>query len=235
MTDIQLQGMPVWVYSRNIDNQKVVAPSRLVEGALGSTYTVEPKPIEGYKFVRADGEIKGQLGETMHTVTLYYRPESYLEAQKLEGKYLHVVAPVNTYRDVDGEPDGFSLWANMVVKVVNRVATANGKFWYQMADSRWVPFSMHQMSLSNDDGQNSEQGWQLHTAWEPTPMTAEATIDFVPERRLNVYDRPYGEIIGQIVDGAPVAIIEKVEDDADNVWYHMDQYGWVSSLYIKMK
>lgn len=37
MADFELQGMPVWVYSKDADSKASIAPSRLVEERLGST------------------------------------------------------------------------------------------------------------------------------------------------------------------------------------------------------
>ncbi|MBM7616837.1 hypothetical protein JOC36_000370 [Weissella uvarum] len=234
MAEIQLQGMPVWVYAKNIDDNRPVAPSRLINGGVGESYAVEPADLPGYQYVKSEGATSGVLDAQTHVVTFYYRPDSYLEAQNLEDKYLHIKTAVPVYDDFSTEPTTVKLWPGMVVKVVKRVATKDGTFWYQMADSRWVRFDMHEMALTNDDGQAKDPngGWQMQRVWEPVSWQAQGTIDFVPGRTLNVYDQPYGQVIGTIENQVPVQITEQVTDDADNIWYHLDQMGWVASIYV---
>lgn len=237
MAEIELMGMPVWVYAKNIDDQKPVAPNQLMTGHVGEPYQVEPAEIDGYTFVKAKGETNGVLNDEMHTVTLYYRPAHYLEAQKLTNKYLHIKQPVATYLEMNGEQDGSNLWPDTVVPVSSRVATQDGTFWYELADSRWVPFSMQNMQLSSERGDRSDEqpSWLKNKVWDTKKISVMGVIDFIPNQTLNVYDQPYGQVIGQLADGTPVNLIEEVTDGAGNLWYHLDQYGWVSSLYVKIK
>ncbi len=236
MREFKLEGMPVWVYSKDIDTNWQVAPSRLIQGAVGDAYQVEPAQIEHYQFVRVDGPVTGIFNDEMRTVTFYYRQAEYAETEQLSSKYLQINSQTSTYTRVEGEPDGATLFPGTIVKVVQRVATKDGQFWYQLADSRWLPYSMKTMRLRDDDGihRQRQADWNRPTTWQPKPFQHAAIVDYVPSQDIAVYRQPYGREIGRLVHGARVEISERVDDPSGVVWYHVEKHGFVPSVYLKL-
>ena len=108
---------------------------------MGDSFSVDPQTLPGYRFVSSEGTLKGTFDETtMHTATFYYRRDDIAETEQLTDKYLHLLADVQPVAAIEiAEPTGQKLWADSYVKVAQRVATREGKFWYQLSDSRWVP------------------------------------------------------------------------------------------------
>ena len=236
MADFELQGMPVWVYSKDADSKASIAPSRLVEGTVGEHFSLDPADVAGYRFVSSEGTLTGTFDEkTMHTVTFYYRRADIAETEKIHGKYLRMLASVQPVDEIESTtPLGQKLWADSYMKVVERVATRDGKFWYQLADSRWVAYDMQTMKLTDNDGRTTKpvSEWNRPTTWALKPFVARATIDYLPGGDVAVYAQPYGREIGRVVHGAVVDITERVDDPSGVVWYHVAQHGWLSGIYL---
>ena len=238
MADFQLKGMPVWVYAKDVDTKKAVTHARLIEGTVGERFSVDPQTLPGYRFVSSEGTLTGIFDETtMNTVTFYYRREDIAETEQLEGKYLHMLADVQPVVAVDLDaPIGSKLWAGSYVKVAQRMATREGKFWYQLADSRWVPYNMQTMKLTDDDGQTKQPTahWERQIDWTPESFDATGVIDFVPNEAVAVYAQPYGREIGRLLHGTVATVTERVVDPSGVVWYHVAGHGWVSSIYLTL-
>lgn len=174
MADFELQGMPVWVYSKDADSKASIAPSRLVEGTVGEHFSLDPADVAGYRFVSSEGTLTGTFDEkTMHTVTFYYRRADIAETEKIHGKYLRMLASVQPVDEIESTtPLGQKLWADSYMKVVERVATRDGKFWYQLADSRWVAYDMQTMKLTDNDGRTTKpvSEWNRPTTWHQSHL-----------------------------------------------------------------
>lgn len=238
MADFQLKGMPVWVYAKDVDTKTALTHARLIEGTVGDSFSVDPQTLPGYRFVSSEGTLKGTFDETtMHTATFYYRRDNIAETEQLTDKYLHLLADVQPVAAIEiAEPTGQKLWADSYVKVAQRVATREGKFWYQLSDSRWVPYNMQTMKLTDNDGRSAKpiSEWNRPTTWAPKPFVARGTVDYVPGGDVAVYAQPYGREIGRVVHGSRIEISERVDDPSGILWYHVVQHGWISSIYLHL-
>ncbi len=238
MAKFQLMGMPIWVYAKDIDTKGAIERARLIEGHVDESFNVEPKEIDGYRFVSAAGVTAGVFTqEDTHTITFYYRHAQVAETQALTDKYLHVFSEVQPVVSIEDQTAiGQKLWSGSVAKVAQRMASRTGEFWYQLADSRWVKYDMRVMKLANDDGRNQRPAfdWQRPTNWEPVTYHATGSVDYVPGADIAVYAQPYGREIGRLQHGVEIEITEKVIDSAQVTWYHIAQQGWISSIYASL-
>lgn len=239
MVDVRLQGTPIWVYAKDVNTKLSIAPHRIVEGAVGDAFAIEPLEFEDYRFVKAEGTPTGIFSMEDRVVTFYYRRNSYMETEVLEDRYLTFLSEVSTYTDLTQETLAPSIWKGTVVKVVERVATPDGKFWYQIADTRWVPFDFETMRL----GHKPQSTTAPDLTQRPTTqlelldriqVKQQATIDYVPTKDVTVYDTPYGHESGRAVHGLRVVTDEIAHDAAGVEWYHIVDLGWVSKIYLKL-
>ncbi|AIM63467.1 hypothetical protein WS105_1212 [Weissella ceti] len=82
MVDVRLQGTPIWVYAKDVNTKLSIAPHRIVEGAVGDAFAIEPLELEGYQFVKGDGTPTGIFSMEDRVVTFYYRRNSYMELRR---------------------------------------------------------------------------------------------------------------------------------------------------------
>ena len=74
-------------------NESLVEEDVVIKGLQGDNYDTEQKEFEGYKYVRVDGEVTGQMGAEPTTVTYYYIKQS-----KVVTKYIDK----NTGKEIEG-------------------------------------------------------------------------------------------------------------------------------------
>ncbi|MCW0953378.1 MucBP domain-containing protein [Weissella ceti] len=239
MVDVRLQGTPIWVYAKDVNTKLSIAPHRIVEGAVGDAFTIEPVEIEGYRFVKAEGSPTGIFNMEGRTVTFYYRRNSYMETEVLDDKYLRLFREVPTYTDLKKSAPAMPLWNGTVVKVVERVATADGEFWYQIADTRWVPFNLETMQLVNKPESTTAPDVTQRPTTQldllaRTAVEKHGVVDYVSTKDVTVYDVPYGKEVGRAVHGLRVDIDEVARDAAGVEWYHIVDLGWISKIYLKL-
>lgn len=239
MVDVRLQGTPIWVYAKDINTKLSIAPHRIVEGAVGDAFTIKPEEIEGYRFVNGEGSPTGIFNMEGRTVTFYYRRNSFMETEVLDDKYLRLFSEVPTYTDLKKSAPATPLWNGTVVKVVERVATADGEFWYQIADTRWVPFNLETMQLVNKPASTTAPDLTQRPTTQldlltRMPINLQAIVDYVPTKDVTVYDVPYGQVSGRAVHGLRVDIDEIARDEGGIEWYHIVDLGWLSKIYLKL-
>lgn len=239
MVDVRLRGTPIWVYAKDINTKLSIAPHRIVEGAVGDAFTIKPEEVTGYRFVNAEGTPTGIFSMEDRTVTFYYRRNSFMETEVLDDKYLRLFHEVPTYTDLKKSAPAAPLWKGTVVKVVERVATADGEFWYQIADTRWVPFNLETMQLVNKPESTTAPDMTQRPTnqldlLDRVTITQHAVVDYVPTKAVTVYDVPYGQAVGQAVHGLRVEVDEMTRDTGGIEWYHIVDLGWVSKIYLKL-
>ena len=59
----------------------------------------------------------------------------------------------------------------------------------------------------------------------------QAIIDFVPNKKLTLYNRPFGEPVDSIEDGSIVTITER-EGGREMQWFKVDDRGWTIRQYL---
>lgn len=127
---------------------------------------------------------------------------------------------------------GAALPHDIIVKAFSRVATKNGEFWYELGADQWVrydhmsvtknPFKEH-IQLPNETGNKI-------TSLKNTT----AIVDFVPDRSIDVYDNPFGRVVGSVNNGDKLTIDRRQSDSTGVTWYHAVGHGYISSLYLKL-
>lgn len=232
MTDSYKLGNPIWVYYSDIDTNENLQVPQLLRGLSGESYQVEAKEFPNYRYVKADADLKGTFDMRQHQIHLYYRNANWAEVQKNISMYLHLEAPTPMYDLPDGMQVGAALPRDIVVKAFARVATTNGEFWYELGADQWVRYD--HMSVTDDPFKEKAKVENQRGQSVSNLPDKPAVVDFVPGRSIDVYDSPFGRVVGSVQNGDQLTITAKQSDSTGVTWYKAKDKGYISSLYVKM-
>lgn len=232
MTESFRTGVPVWAYYINIDTKANLILPVLLRGRNGQHYAVEQKEIENFKFIKAEGDLNGIFDEDSHVVRLYYRRKDWVEVQTVD-MYLHLNADTTIYDTINGISRNITLPAGMTVKAFKRVATSNGKFWYEMGPDQWIEY--HQITITQNPYAGEKAMLEEDMlAIEPLDHVM-ARIDYIPNKQIQTYDKPYGQVQDELADDTTVEIVGKAVNNDGVVWYQIQDKGFINGTYIKFK
>ncbi|KRM09795.1 hypothetical protein FD16_GL001553 [Paucilactobacillus suebicus DSM 5007 = KCTC 3549] len=232
LTESFRTGVPVWAYYINIDTKANLMLPVLLRGRIGQHFAVEKKDIDSYKFIEADADLNGVFDENSHTVRLYYRRKDWVEVQEVS-MFLKLNDDTTIFDTINGMSRNVTLPAGMTVKAFKRVATNNGKFWYEIGPEQWIEY--HKITITKNpyaDAKPTIEGNQI--AIEPLNHVA-ARVDYIPNKKIQTYDKPYGKIKDELADDTSVDLIGKAVNNDGVVWYEIADKGFINGTYIKIK
>ncbi|MCF0119767.1 MAG: MucBP domain-containing protein [Limosilactobacillus mucosae] len=234
MADSFKTGNPIWVYYTDIDTGANLRVPQLLRGFVGTPFNIVELKFPNYRFIKADGQLNGSFDMQPHSVHLYYRRNSWGEVQNV-AMYLKLSTPTQLFDDVDGMPVDTPLPGGIFVKTFQRIATQKGEFWYEVNADRWLKYDSNTMKdfkeLPSDDSLAPKPGTQLAIL----PLNhLKAVVDYVQGKKLDVYDQPYGQTIGKVIDGERLDIIGKLNDNNGVVWYQAKDLGFINGSYVNL-
>ena len=230
MEDKFKTGNPIWVYYTNIDTGE-----NLVVPQLNEEYSIDQKQFDGYQFVKSEGELTGKFDNKPHSVHLYYRDKNWGEVESIE-MYLHLDAPTPVYDMPNGMPVGTPFPEDIVLKAFHRVATKSGEFWYEIGSDQWIKYD--QMSVVDNPFKAEDEKFQSKLADNMSVIPIQKTkavIDYLPNRSIEVYDKPYGEQVGELKDGQEITITGKMSDNGEITWYEVGDQQFITGNYVRLE
>ncbi|WP_137597333.1 MucBP domain-containing protein [Paucilactobacillus kaifaensis] len=231
MTESFRSGVPVWVYYIDIDTKANIQLPQLLRGLIGQHYTATQVKFHNFKFVEADSDYTGTFDDQPHTIRMYYRRKDWAEVQEVHDMFLKLSSPTMVYDMVNGLPRNTTYPAGTILHAFKRVATSNGKFWYEIGPDQWVEY--RQMSISknpySDRMPKSEEQELVVTPLNNMP----GRIDYIPNKMIQVYDQPYGKIINELEHDTTISITGKATNSDGVVWYEINKRGFVNGTYVK--
>jgi hypothetical protein len=231
MADMALTAAPVLVYARNEDTLAALQKTVSLRGLPGEKFVIQVPEIQGYRLSRTDGEMAGEFGDESRTVTFYYLPAEWAETERFDSQEVDVLIDSPIYNAFQGGVVAEAL-AGTHLKVVRRIATTTGEFWYELPDARWIRYANINLKLRN-------AVVEVPVAPEvPTSAANDSSqlvglVDYVPGMSVAVYDRPFGHEVGKVDDGLYVEIDETIHHETGIDWYHLTYYGWLTGIYLK--
>ena len=164
-------------------------------------------------------------------VKFYYRKDNWQEVEAVD-TYLQIDQAATVYDNVKGLPIDIPLPAGIVVKAFHRVNTENGDTWYELGADQWVRYQGMRVVTNpyqNDDHQPSTLADQLTIL----PLkNVQGTVDYLPNREIDVYDAPYGKKVATIPDGKRVSISGKLDDNGEITWYQIGDQRFITGNYV---
>lgn len=235
MEDKFKTGNPIWVYYTNIDTGENLVVPQLLRGYLNEEYSIDQKQFDGYQFVKSEGELTGKFDNKPHSVHLYYRGKNWGEVESIE-MYLHLDAPTTVYDMPNGMPVGTPFPEDIVLKAFHRVATKSGEFWYEIGSDQWIKYD--QMSVVDNPFKAEDEKFQSKLADNMSVIPIQKTkavIDYLPNRSIEVYDKPYGEQVGELKDGQEITITGKMSDNGEITWYEVGDQQFITGNYVRLE
>lgn len=235
MEDKFKTGNPIWVYYTNIDTGENLVVPQLLRGYLNEEYSIDQKKFDGYQFVKSEGELTGKFDNKPHSVHLYYRDKNWGEVESIE-MYLHLDAPTPVYDIPNGMPVGTPFPEDIVLKAFHRVATKSGEFWYEIGSDQWIKYD--QMSIVDNPFKAEDEKFQSKLADNMSVIPIQKTkavIDYLPNRSIEVYDKPYGEQVGELKDGQEITITGKMSDNGEITWYEVGDQQFITGNYVRLE
>lgn len=235
MEDKFKTGNPIWVYYTNIDTGENLVVPQLLRGYLNEEYSIDQKKFDGYQFVKSEGELTGKFDNKPHSVHLYYRDKNWGEVESIE-MYLHLDAPTPVYDMPNEMPVGTPFPEDIVLKAFHRVATKSGEFWYEIGSDQWIKYD--QMSIVDNPFKAEDEKFQSKLADNMSVIPIQKTkavIDYLPNRSIEVYDKPYGEQVGELKDGQEITITGKMSDNGEITWYEVGDQQFITGNYVRLE
>ena len=227
-------GNPIWVYYNDIDSGANLTVPKLLRGFIGQEYQIEQKKFPNYDYIETEGDLTGNFDTQQKIVRLLYRKQSWGEAESIE-MYLQLEAPTQCYDTAAGMPVGNPLPQDIVVKAFHRVATKDGQFWYEIGADQWVKYD-HMHIIDNpfvDDPSKLKS--KLVDNLSVIPLhKVKATVDYLHNKSINVYDAPYGNKVAEIPNGNEVTLVGKLNDNDEITWYQIGENQYITSNYIQI-
>lgn len=232
MTESFKTGVPVWVYYIDIDTKANIQLPQLLRGLIGQHYTAKQVQFDNFKFVNANADYTGTFDEEPHTIRMYYRRKDWAEVEEVHDMFLKLSAATEVYDMVNGLPRHTTYPAGMVLRAFKRVATSNGKFWYEVGPDQWVEY--HQMSISKNpyEGRLPKSDDEEELVVKPLD-NMQGRIDYIPHKMIQVYDRPYGKIVNELEHDTTISLTGTATNSDGVVWYEVNHRGFVNGTYVK--
>lgn len=231
LSESYLSGTPVWVYHIDIDTSSNLAVPQLLRGLVGQHYSVVKGNFDHYNFVEADSDLTGTFDQQPHTVRLYYRRKAWAEVEDID-MYLQFNAPTQVYDYINGVKRQTVYPAGMVLRTFKRVATDDGKFWYEIGPDQWVLYHLMSIVSNPFDQPKPEVTGDIEAMEELTNV--KGSIDYVEGEMIQVYDKPYGKIVNELKHDTKVNLIGRMTDKNGVTWYEVEDKGFVNGSYIKI-
>lgn len=235
MEDKFKMGNPIWVYYTNIDTGENLVIPQLLRGFLGEKYSVTKKQFDGYQFVKSEGDLTGEFDNEPHSIHVYYRNKNWGEVESIE-MYLHLDAVTPVYDMPNGMQVGVPFPEDIVLKAFHRVATKSGEFWYEIGSDQWIKYD--KMTVVDNPFKATDEEFQskLTDNMAVIPMKkASAIIDYLPGRAIDIFDKPYGEKVGELQDGQQITITGKMSDNGEITWYEVGDNKFITGNYVRLE
>lgn len=221
-------GANIWLFSQDIDDLHMLGKPRFVSGKVDEKYSLTPPNFIGYNLLRAEGPVNGNFNEQQQVVTYYYRDASWKEVD-FNVKYLKMRVSQPGYDAPHGNDTYITLAKDTVWQVFETVQLTSGERWHCLGGNLWIQENYDKVRFV--DSLPQYQIEDKSTKPFTIDLNFQAIIDFVPNKKLTLYNRPFGEPVDSIEDGSIVTITER-EGGREMQWFKVDDRGWTIRQYL---
>lgn len=222
---------PVWVYFQDIITQENLRLPIKLTGSENEHYDIKSENFDNYIFAGSDEALTGSFTDRPSKVHLWYHKNNFKDAQPID-----LFIQILNDHSVQTEPQLTSLVVNKVLrdsiwKTDLRVVDGNGQTWYRIGPDKWLAYNPEHLQLLDKAPDNKKINiLDLENKLKTTPN---ATIDFIPNHYIDVYDDPIGyKPLGSVTHGDLVCT-DREQTEGINHWYHIKNLGWINAVYIK--
>ncbi|MFT8825502.1 MAG: MucBP domain-containing protein [Liquorilactobacillus mali] len=216
----------IWIFCRDVDTNELILSPKLSKGYLGDAYQLYSPSIPEYSLLNVKGSIRGTRSLESSSLTFFYRRKNWLENGQ-SSLYFKMKSSVPVYDSPCGKRLKINLSPQTIWKTFAVITTADNSKWYCIGGPLWIAFNNTLMSIYAEDETNEQYG---HNSKKLATLI-EATVDYVADRSVNLYDRPFGKISGTLKHGTKIRL-EYLETSDEVTWYRLTNKLWLPSQYI---
>lgn len=223
-------GANIWLFSQDIDDMHMLGKPRFVSGKVDEKYSLTPPNFIGYNLLRAEGNVKGNFTDKQQVVTYYYRDATWKQVD-FNVKYLKMKVSQPGFDAPKGNDTYITLAKGTVWQVFESVRLTNGERWHCLGGNLWILEDYDKVQFVDSLPQyqiDHEKDYQFSI-----DLSVQAIIDFVPGKKLTLYDRPFGSPVDDIEDGEIVTITER-QGGREMQWFKVDNRGWTIRQYLDL-
>lgn len=219
----------IWIFYRDADTNELILSPKLSKGYLGDAYQLYSPSIPEYSLLNVKGSVRGIRSLGSSSLTFFYRRRAWL-ANEPAFLYFKMQSSVPVYDAPGGKRLKINLSPQTIWKTFTVITTAENTKWYCIGGPLWIVFNSTLMSISTAEITIEPP---VHGAAK-LAMFIDATVDYIVDKSVNLYDRPFGKISGTLKHGTKIRL--EYSSTSDEVtWYRLTNSLWLPSQYILFK
>lgn len=218
----------LWLFCRDIDDFHLLQEPQFISGKMQEKYSLVSPELAGYTLLRAEGQLRGVFERKQKIATFFYRKKEWLKVI-YEQKCLQMNTFVKCFASPAGKELKITLAKGTIWQIFESIQLADESWWHCMGGNVWIKDDSNAFSEVQNASPNLSADWQMLGQLN-TPT--KAIIDYVPNKKLTVYDQPFGKPTAKISDHSKVSLKQHVTIHGLD-WYLIANKGWIIKQYLK--
>ncbi len=221
----------LWIFAKDIDEQRLLAAPEFVHGKLHAPYSLSAPSFANYVLVQAHGPVTGRFLNSQQFVTYFYRKKWWEEVDE-SLRLLKIIEFTECVDAPYGKRISLTLAKDTVWQAFKSVKTTDKTIWYCLGGNTWIKQNKNIKVLTHRN--HLEQPSPADTSLKnyATPIQTQARIDFVPGKKVTLYDKPCGKKSSQLKHGTVITLTAH-KHLAGMHWYQIDNDGWILQEYLR--
>lgn len=227
------KAAPVWLLAKDLDDHSLLTKPEFIHGELNEPYSLVAPSFINYQLQQARGPVTGRFLERQQIVTYLYRQKLWREVDE-SLRLLQVTDFTACVSAPHGQTLHLTLAKNTLWQVFKSVTTTDDNVWYCLGGNTWVKQSDQTKLLDRQKYlTQAKSASQVPESYAVT-LHAKATIDFIPGKKVALYDLPCGKKQDTLADGTAVKLTAQ-KNLSGMQWYCVADHGWILAEYLNFK
>lgn len=225
---LKKMGQPIILYYFDYDNFKMIKKPTFKYGFIESNYYSKPPQIDHYKIYLTSGNQNGIISNKVQTINYYYRLENWQIVQKVN-YFVKLKKNIFPFFLPDGKQLKDKLPENSIWKAFIVIKTKKEE-WFNLGGNQWIK-AQDVLIVPNNSNIYLTNKKQLNQK----KINKKGIVNFVPNKKIPVFNQPYGIKINEINHQTSVSIDKEIFDENNFKWYYLPKYdGYVINNYINI-
>lgn len=220
----------VWLLAKDVDDQTLLAKPEFIHGELNEPYSLVAPSFVNYQLLQARGPVTGHFLDQQQTVTYLYRQKLWQEVDD-SLQLIQATEFIQCVSAPHGKPLRMTLAKNTFWQVFKTVTTTDEAVWYCLGGDTWVRASEQTRLVDREKYLIQPAAAKQIPENYAVALHTKATINFVPGKKVSLYDLPCGKKQAELADGSPVNLSAQ-KNLQGMQWYCVADVGWILAEYL---
>lgn len=218
----------LWIFCRDIDDFRLLQEPQFIQAKLTEPYALASPELAGYTLLRAKGQLRGCFDEKQKIATFFYRKKEWLKVI-YEQKNLQMQDFIKCFSAPNGQLLKITLAKGTIWQTFESIQLIDKSWWHCMGGNVWIKAEPNAFIEVQAPTPKSDETWTIPN--QPnTKITA--VIDYVPQKKLTLYEQPFGKPATKINHHCKVTLKQHVPIHGID-WYLIADKGWITKQYLK--